>query len=61
MYYYYPYPLLDFFFTVNDPTGINAVRVGEKTDAPLFNLNGQRVSDNYKGIVVKNGKKYVVK
>ena len=61
MYYYYPHPLLEYVFTVNDPTGINAVKAGEKTDAPLYNLNGQRVSDNYKGIVVKNGKKYVVK
>ena len=61
MYYYYPYPLLEYIFTVKDPTGINAVKADEKTDAPLYNLNGQRVGDNYKGIVIKNGKKYVVK
>jgi len=61
MYYYYPYPIIQYIFTVNDPTGINAVKAGEKTDAPLYNLNGQRVSDNYKGVVIRNGRKYVVK
>ena len=27
----------------------------------IYNLNGMRVNGNYKGIVIKNGKKYVVK
>lgn len=30
-------------------------------DAPVYNLNGQKVSKDYKGVVVKNGKKYVQK
>lgn len=30
-------------------------------DAPAYNLAGQKVNDNFKGIVVKNGKKVVVK
>ena len=44
------------------PTGINNITT-EATDvnAPAFNLAGQRVNAAYKGIVVKNGKKYVVK
>jgi hypothetical protein len=29
--------------------------------APMYNLAGQRVGENYKGIVVKNGKKYINK
>ena len=49
------------YFTVNTSTGINAVKAGEKDDAPIYNLNGQRVSSPKKGIVVKNGKKYVIK
>ena len=30
-------------------------------NAPLYNLSGQRVSDSYKGIVIVNGKKVVIK
>jgi hypothetical protein len=31
------------------------------SDAPLYNLQGQRVSASYKGIMVKNGRKYINK
>ena len=30
-------------------------------DAPMFNIAGQRVSNNAKGLVIKNGKKYMLK
>lgn len=30
-------------------------------DAPVYNLQGQRVSKNYKGVCIQNGKKFVVK
>lgn len=30
----------------------------EKSDVSGYNLSGQRVSDSYKGVVIKNGKKY---
>jgi hypothetical protein len=30
-------------------------------DAPIFNLAGQRVGKGYKGIVIQNGKKRVMK
>ena len=30
-------------------------------DAPMYNLSGQRVTKSYKGIVIKNGKKVMVK
>lgn len=30
-------------------------------NAPLYNLAGQRVSKNYKGVVIQNGRKYIVK
>ena len=32
-----------------------------KADAPVFNLAGQRVSKNAKGILIQNGKKFIAK
>ena len=31
------------------------------SDAPVYNLQGQRVAKNYKGVCIQNGKKFVVK
>lgn len=31
------------------------------TDAPVYNLQGQRVSKSYKGVCIQNGKKFIVK
>lgn len=44
------------------PTGINNITT-EATDAnaPAYNLSGQCVGKNAKGVLIKNGKKYVVK
>lgn len=42
-------------------SGVANITVDENVDAPAFNLAGQRVNDAYKGIVVKNGKKYLNK
>jgi hypothetical protein len=50
-----------------DATGINGITVdGAAGDIfsdgkPVYNLSGQRVFKGYKGIVIKNGKKIVVK
>lgn len=41
-------------------TGINRVQQSA-ADAPLYNLSGQRVDASYKGVVIKNGKKFVVR
>lgn len=41
-------------------TNINSVIV-ESNNAPAYNVAGQRVADNYKGIVIKNGKKFMNK
>ena len=30
----------------------------ENANAPMYNLAGQRVNNSYKGIVIKNGKKF---
>ena len=43
-------------------SGINTVvNNSKKTSTAIYNLAGQRVSKDYKGIVVKEGKKYIVK
>ena len=45
-----------------DPTAINGVVVNKNaSSAAIYNIAGQRVSKSYKGIVVKEGKKYLVK
>ena len=46
----------------NGATGINKVVTDvNSADAPVYNLSGQRVGKNAKGVLIKNGKKYVVK
>lgn len=46
----------------NGATGINKVVTDvDSADAPAYNLSGQRVGKNAKGVLIKNGKKYVVK
>lgn len=47
-------------FSDDDATGINAVSNSTK-NAARYNLSGQRVGNDYKGIVIENGKKYLVK
>ncbi|MDO5526146.1 MAG: hypothetical protein Q4F85_08705 [Prevotella sp.] len=43
-------------------TGINSVVNDTKNSSnAIYNLAGQRVSKDYKGIVIKNGSKYIVK
>jgi len=44
-----------------DPSAIQGVSKAVNTSEAAYNLAGQRVGADYKGIVVKNGKKYVVK
>lgn len=42
------------------PTGISNATVAPATqDAKIYNLAGQQVDASYKGVVIKNGKKYV--
>lgn len=48
-----------------DVTAIEAITTNANkvwnADAPIYNLAGQKVSKNYKGVVVQNGKKFVQK
>lgn len=47
---------------VGDPTGIKNIQVsGAKTDDGYYNLAGQRVGADFKGIVIHNGKKMLKK
>ncbi|MDE5783619.1 MAG: chitobiase/beta-hexosaminidase C-terminal domain-containing protein [Prevotella sp.] len=45
----------------DDPTGINTINAEANGNAASFNLAGQKVSEAYKGIIVKNGKKVMMK
>lgn len=52
--------------TLENPetTGIRTIDNGQLTidnDAPMYNLAGQKVSKSYKGIVIQNGVKRIVK
>ena len=45
-----------------DVTGIETFKAETaKTNNAIYNLNGQRVSDTTKGLLIKNGRKYIVK
>jgi len=41
--------------------GIETLKVANSNNAPMYNLAGQKVNSNFKGIVLQNGKKMVVK
>ncbi len=51
------------FEVVSDASGIDAIENGlpANADAPVYNLNGQRVDTPTKGIYIKNGRKVLVK
>jgi len=49
---------------VGTPTvadGIKNVNAGEDRKAATYSITGQKVGKNFKGLVIKNGKKYIVK
>ncbi len=46
---------------VYETTGIEAVTVKIKPSAAIYNLQGQRVTSNYRGIAIMDGKKVVMK
>ncbi len=51
------------FFLFDGTTGISQISAGNELDsnAPIYNLAGQRVSKNYRGVVIQNGKKHIVR
>lgn len=46
---------------VDDPAAISEVQAAPVSSSVVYNLAGQRVSPSSKGILIRNGKKYVVK
>ena len=53
---------IEFIEPQEEATGINTVN-GQWSmvngQSPAYNLNGQRVGEGYKGIIVKNGRKMI--
>ena len=47
------------FIPVDGTTAIELVDTANEVAAPAYNLQGQRVSNGYKGVVIVNGKKYM--
>ena len=45
--------------TRSGSSSVNAIEVDKNVDSPAYNVAGQRVSDNAKGLVIKNGKKVI--
>lgn len=44
-----------------DAASVKALKLGEDTSAPAYNLGGQKVSDSYRGLIIRNGKKLILK
>ena len=42
-------------------TAINSVKKAANADGAIYNIAGQKVNASYKGLVIKNGKKYIQK
>lgn len=42
-------------------TGITLVNNAKTNAGKLYNISGQRVGENYRGVVIKNNKKYIVR
>lgn len=56
-----PFPITSQFPGVGDVTAVDAVKTVEQSNAAAYNLAGQRTTAGYKGIVIKNGKKYFLR
>ena len=52
---------IDFIDGMGGTTGISEVKSTEGNDGVMYNLQGQRVGESHKGLVIKNGRKYVIK
>ncbi len=52
---YYMYVTIEY----EGEAGIANLTLSDNVNAPVYNLQGMRVDSNYKGIVIKNGKKLI--
>lgn len=60
----YPKNSLNFYAFIletSSTTGIESVKAVENENAPMYNLAGQQVDKNFKGVVIQNGKKFINK
>ena len=48
-------------YLTSSTAGINNVTVAEAENGAAYNLAGQKVADDFKGVVIKNGKKMIQK
>ena len=49
-------------YKLDGATAINTINAEElDVNAPIYNTAGQQVNKNYKGVVIQNGKKILVK
>lgn len=48
-------------FLSGGSTGIENVETETNANAPVYSISGQQVPKNYKGLVIKNGKKFINK
>jgi hypothetical protein len=46
---------------IGDVNGISELMVERSNAKRIYSLSGQRVDDSYRGVVIQDGKKYVVK
>jgi hypothetical protein len=44
-----------------DPASVTPVTIGRQPDGCSYNLQGQQVADGYRGIVIRKGKKLIIK
>lgn len=54
-------PELSSGYLVSVTSGIQAVTIDNDANAPAYSLDGRRVNSNYRGVVIKNGKKVIMK
>jgi hypothetical protein len=58
---YLSHALFNVTITYESIVGIKEVKGNKQQNDAIYNIAGQRVAKDYKGLVIKNGKKYLVK
>jgi hypothetical protein len=54
--------MTDFAITITyELDGINEVKTTRSNSDVTYNMAGQRISKDYKGLVIRNGKKFIKK
>ena len=52
---------MEAYYAEGGETGVSVIKTVQNSNAAIYNLAGQKVSDSFKGIIVKDGKKFVNK